>query len=241
MGKSDAPLLVIGIGRGGTSLLTACLDGHHRISMKSEFHTTRILIGDNFAISSIKNMLEERLQAFRKICDDDALQYPGKIWGNKVTTEQIYGLEEYNILNNQDIDIFERFVSAMHGYRIVFITRHGASCIDSKVRRTGQPIVRAAIRWCYGIRVFEHLLQSGALSFWCKYEDLISDPKATLCRLCDALCLDFDENMLCQTTSELMLPEYRHGKFLSEKAQKLPELPQDILLLIRPWLNKAFY
>lgn len=241
MGKSEAPLLVIGMGRGGTSLLTACLDGHHRISMKSEFHTTRILLGDNFAISSIENLLDDRLRAFRKICDEDALYSPGKIWGNKITTEQLYGLEEYNILNNTHIDVLERFIATMHGYRIVFIIRHGASCIDSKVRRTGQPIMRAAIRWCYGIQVFEHLLQLGAISFWCKYEDLISIPKETLSRLCGALGLDFDESMLCQTTSELILPEYRHGRFLSEKAKNIPELPQEISSFIQPWLNKVAY
>jgi hypothetical protein len=58
-------LLVIGPGGGGTSLLTACLDGHPSIVMRSEYHSARTLIGD-----------------------EDHARHPGLIWGNKVATEQ---------------------------------------------------------------------------------------------------------------------------------------------------------
>ena len=153
MPKSDLPLLVIGAGRGGTSLLAACLGGHPRVAMKSEFHTTRTLIGDDFPVLSTTSLIDDRLLAFRAICDEDALRHPGKIWGNKITTEQLGGLEEHNALNSPGVDVAERFLTIMSGYRVVFITRHGASCVESKVRRTGQPFVRAAIRWCYGARM----------------------------------------------------------------------------------------
>ena len=94
--------------------------------------------------------------------------------------DQIGGLEEHNMLNSPGIDTVERFFNALSGYRIVFITRNAASCIESKVRRTGQPFVRAAIRWCYGVRVFERLIELGGITCWCKYEDLVVDPRTTL-------------------------------------------------------------
>jgi hypothetical protein len=142
---SDSPLLVIGAGRGG-SLLTACLDGHPKITMRSEFMATEVLMGDNFPMSSISRLAEERLTRFCALCDEDRARHPGKIWGNKLTTEQFGRLEEHNALNGLRANVIELFLSAMDGYRVIFITRHGASCIESKVRRTGQPLIRATLK-----------------------------------------------------------------------------------------------
>ena len=137
---SDSPLLVIGAGRGGTSLLAACLDGHPKITMRSEFMSTEVLIGDNFPVSLISRLSEERLARFRALCDEDRARHLGKIWGNKLTTEQFAGLEVHNALNGVCVNMIERFLSTMESYRVIFIIRHGASCIESKVRRTGQPL-----------------------------------------------------------------------------------------------------
>jgi hypothetical protein len=241
MNGSQSPFLVIGIGRGGTSLLAACFAGHPRVVMKNEFNTIRILLGDDFPLLSTARLIDERLAAFRAICDEDASHHPGKAWGNKVTTEQIGGLEEHNTLNSPGIDAVERFLNALAGYRIVFIMRHAASCIESKVRRTGQPWVRAAIRWCYGVRVFERLTELGGITCWCTYEDLVADPRTTLQHLSHSLGLDFDENMLAQTSNELLMAEYQHGRFLAEKAHNLPELEPRVAALIEPWLGRLGY
>lgn len=241
MDRVVSPLLVVGAGRGGTSLLTACLNGHARIHMASEFHTTRVLIGDDFPIRSTASLVDDRLFAFRALCDEHATAHAGKIWGNKITTEQLAGLEEHNALNSPGVDVAERFLTIMSGYRIVFITRHGASCVDSKVRRTGQPFTRAAIRWCYSARLLERLTDLGGVTARCRYEDLISDPAATLIRLCGSLGLAFDEGMLAQTGSDILGPEYRHGRFLSEKAENLPELAPEIEAMIEPWLARLGY
>ena len=221
MNGNQSPFLVIGMGRGGTSLLAACFAGHPHVVMKNEFNTIQILLGDDFPLLSTTRLVDERLAAFRAICDEDASHHPGKAWGNKVTTEQIGGLEEHNMLNSPGIDTVERFFNALSGYRIVFITRNAASCIELKVRRTGQPFVRAAIRWCYGVRVFERLIELGGITCWCNYEELVVDPRTTLQRLSHSLGLDFDENMLAQTSNGLLMGEYQHGRFLAEKAHNL--------------------
>ena len=81
----------------------------------------------------------------------------------------------------------------------------------------------------------------GGISFWCKYEDLVADPMTTLSKLCDSLGFEFDDNMLAQTSSEILMPEYRHGRFLSEKAKDVPELALEINSLIQPWLDRLGY
>lgn len=198
-------------------------------------------MGDDFPISSTETLMTERLQAFRTLCDENALLCGDKIWGNKITTEQLWGLEEHNALNDLAIDLAERFLNVMSGYRVIFITRHGASCAESKVRRTGQPMVRAAIRWCYSARFYERLNKLGGILFKCRYEDLVSDPEVTLTQVCNALGLAFHHDMLSQTASDLLMPDYRHGRFLAEKANDIPKLAPEITALINPWLSRLGY
>jgi Sulfotransferase family len=238
---SDSPLLVIGAGRGGTSLLTACLDGRPNIVMRSEFMSTEVLIGDNFPVSSISHLADERLARFCALCDEDRARHPGKIWGNKLTTEQFAGLEEHNALNGAGANVIERFLSVMEGYRIIFITRHGASCIESKVRHTGQPLIRATLRWCYSVRLLEGLRELDGLKAVCRYEDLVADPKKTLRNLCDTLGLSFHEGMLAQTGSGLLPEQYRYGRFLSKKSENHPTLPPEIRTMIAPSLERLGY
>jgi hypothetical protein len=238
---SRLPFLVIGTGRSGTSLLAACLAGHPRVVMNSEVYAVPTLIGNELPLRSTASLIDERLAAFRAACDEDASHHPGKAWGNKITTEQIGGLEEHNALNRPGVDVAERFLAAMASYRIVFIMRHAASCIESKVRRTGQPFTRAAIKWCYSVRVFERLVELGGVTHWCKYEDLVADPRTTLEGVCHSLGLAFDDSMLAQTSSGFLPPEYRHGRFVAEKAQNRPQLEPGVVALVEPWLGRLKY
>lgn len=238
---SERPLIIIGAGRGGTSILAACLGGHPRVAMTMEYMSTALLIGEDFPIRSTASLIDERLAAFRAACEAEAVKHPGKIWANKITSEQVAGLEAHNLLNRPAVDVAERFVSAMANYRIVYILRHGASCIDSKVRRTGQPLVTAALKWCYSADLFERLTALGAVAGSCKYEDLVANPRETLTALCGDLGLDFDERMLEQTDSGTLREEYRHGRFLEHKATDIPDLSPDIAAMITPWLERLGY
>jgi hypothetical protein len=59
--------------------------------------------------------------------------------------------------------------------------------------------------------------------------------------LTHSLGLDFDENMLAQASNGLLMAEYRHGRFLAEKARNLPELEPRVAELIEPWLGRVGY
>jgi len=240
MQQSNAPLLIVGAGRSGTTLLVACLNGHPRVEMKNEYCSIATLMGHAYPVSSVSRILEERLAGFRKLCDEDRLRYPEMIWGNKVTTEQIAGLEIHNSVNDLPVNVVQRFVEAMEGYRIIFISRHGASSVESKVRRKGHGVVLAAIKWCYGVRFYETIRSMGPLAAFCRYEDLVSDPRSTLTKLCDSLDLDFDENMLLQTDSPIM-GDYRQERFLPEKAVAYQQLAPEVVHMLAPYLERMGY
>ncbi len=236
------PLLVIGAGRSGTSLLTACLGGHPFIEMRSEYHSARILIGDEEPIYSVATLLDDRLARLLAICNEDRARHPGMIWGNKITTEQICGLEEHNFLNSRSVDVIARFAEAMAEYRMIFITRDGRSCVEPKSRRTGLPMLRAALAWCYSVRVLERFERLEALCATVRFEDLVRWPEDVLIKVCGALEIDFHPNMLNQTNNEqLLMPEYRHGRFLEEKATEIPILPDAVLNVIEPDLRRLGY
>jgi hypothetical protein len=210
--------------------------------MRSEYHSVGILMGDAEPIHSVDTLLEDRLAHLNAVCDEDRARHPGSIWGNKITTEQIRGLEEHNFLNGKTVDVVGRFARAMGEYRKIFITRDGRACVESKVRHTRMPMMRAALNWCYSVRVLDRLDYLGELCATVRYEDLVRWPADVLMNVCDALQIEFHPGMLNQTKNEQLLPpEYRHGRFLKEKATEIPLLPDAILNIIEPDLRRLGY
>jgi len=53
MQQSNAPLLIVGAGRSGTTLLVACLNGHPRVEMKNEYCSIATLMGHAYPVSSV--------------------------------------------------------------------------------------------------------------------------------------------------------------------------------------------
>jgi hypothetical protein len=110
-------------------------------------------------IGSVTGLLDARLAHFTAVCNEDRARHPGDIWGNKVTTEHIGWLE----LNGSRVDVVARFAASVAEYRKIFIIRDGRSCVDSKVRRAGLPMIQAAVRWCYCVCVLDRLSDLGEL------------------------------------------------------------------------------
>jgi hypothetical protein len=239
------PFIIIGCGRGGTSLLAACLSGHSALKVVSEHHSIDVLLGWKFPVTDPRRLLQERLVQFYACCETERAWYPDKIWVNKITTEQISGLEEHNLVNLLDfaetrVDIYRAFVEQMAGYRFVFIIRDGRSCIASKMRRTDQNMVTAAFSWRYAVHVLRRLRAMGALSATIRFEDLVLAPRDSLTALCSALSIEFEVDMLRQTQSEFLMPEYRQDGFLVEKTE-IASLPEPFVEFIRDDLNYCGY
>lgn len=241
MKTMNTPFLVIGAGRGGTSLLAASLAGHPDIAMAIELFGWTHLMGLAFAHSDPKAIFAERTRAFREGCLAEIRRHAPRKWGDKLTTEHLFGLEDHNALNPPYQDVIERFFEeVVPEFQIVYIMRDGRACIASKVRRTGQSWEHAAFRWHYAVSVLKTLQKLERPVHLLKFENLVSDPRGQLDEVCRYLGLPFHEAVLQQTASANVLPEYRCSEFDRSKLV-IPDVPAHILAFIRSDLEYCGY
>ena len=115
--------------RGGTSLLMGLLDAHSRLEVGLERHTVECLMGHGLGVPAAdirKGLAQVRSAQFRAACDNDAAQHPTVAWGNKITTEQIYGLEDQNFANPGQVNVLQiLFEENLSDVIVIFILRDG--------------------------------------------------------------------------------------------------------------------
>jgi len=210
-GLGNFRFLILGAGRGGTSLLAGLLDAHRRLEVGFEQFAIPILMGQQFRHR--RHQMEERTTAFLRACQEEAARFPGKIWGDKITTEQLHALAdpdpqhpEDSVSKEQLLDYF--FNGPARDLKIVFILRDGRTCVRSKVSRTGQDVALACQRWLFSVQVYQFL--SGRPSCHClKFENLLQHPAAELQGICEFLEIPYEASMLQGTANSKMRPEYQ--------------------------------
>ena len=238
--------LIVGAGRGGTSLLAALLDAHPALEVGLEHASVDCLMGKSlpvdFQSGDPSRLAHDRIAAFLACCSEEARRHPGKLWGNKITTEQIYGLEDHNEVNPaRPINVLEVFFDdVLAAVPVIFIIRDGRTCVRSKMARTGQPLETACARWRYSVRVLDHLRSRRRAFYWLRYEDLVGEPEATLDGLCRFLGLRYDERMLRGTSTTKLLPEYRRAG-LDPTILGLEGVPEGCVTLIEDDLRRYRY
>jgi len=240
---SDAarPFLVIGAGRGGTSVLAAALAGHSRLVVAMELFGQSHLLGLDLLQDGNTDILPTRGRAFREGCLAEVRRHPGRIWGNKITTEHLFGLEDHNAANPPYTDVMDHFFrEVVPEFRIIFIIRDGRACVASKVRRTGQSWEHAAFRWHYAVHVLQTVRRLESRACEIRFEDLVTDPAPTLESVCRCLGVAFEPAMLAQTRSSAMLPEYRRPGFEADRAA-VPNVPPHVAAFLRPDLDYCGY
>jgi len=231
--SSNFEFLVVGAGRGGTSLLAALLDYHSRLEIGFELFAQGYLMG---AARDARgpDMLDVRAQSFVSACIAEAKRFPGQLWGNKITTEQIYGLEDHNRANSDhQIDVLDRFFNGfLSAIKVVFILRDGRACIESKVARTGQTMELACARWRYSVRVLRFLQVRHANNCCVRFEELLERPESVLTEICTFLGVPYEQRMLGGVGNPKILPEYRQGT-LDRSRAVAGLIPDDYLNQIR--------
>ena len=193
--------LVVGAGRSGTSLVASLLDGHPKLEVAFEQDSAAILM-------SIDEPSRNRAVRFRNRCRELAAGFPSKQWGNKVTTEQIEGLENESVGSSMEaLQLF--FDDVMRDVVKVVVVRDGRTCVRSKLERNPQStIAEACRRWRYSVFVHDFLVQrSDVVSL--RYEDVIRDARSALLPACARLGVAWNDAMLAGTSSSKLLPEYR--------------------------------
>lgn len=241
MDKGTFGFLLLGAGRGGTSLLAGILDAHSRLEVAYEAFTTSHLMGQGLS-GRHKDHYFFRVGAFLHECTEQARQHPEKHWGNKITTEHLKALSQHNRVDGQlSLDVVEEFLlRSLRDQKIIFILRDGRLCIDSKVRRTGQDMQVACNRWRFSVGVLRWLRESEREFLLVRFEDMLEDPEREVRRACEFLGVPFEDGMIRDgAASQKILPEYRQQGIA--QARSLPELPVEILAQIADDLRYCGY
>jgi hypothetical protein len=220
MPDDNFEFLVIGAGRGGTSLLAGLLDFHDRLEVGFEQFSEGYLMGAALATSG-PAIFDDRVRAFLDSCRDEARRYPDRIYGNKITTEQLFGLEDHNAANpDAKIDVLDRFFNHfMKGRKIVFVLRDGRTCVRSKVARTGQSVELACERWKYSVEVYRFLRARDHDTLCVRFEDLLLHPEQALADVCAVLGVPYQESMLRGTGNAKMRLDYRQQQLDASKLE----------------------
>ena len=110
MAADNFEFLVIGAGRGGTSLLAGLLDFHDQLDVGFEQYSEAYLAGTALADVKGPDIFETRVLAFLRSCQEEATRVPDQRYGNKITTEHLFGLEDHNVANpDAKTDVLDMF------------------------------------------------------------------------------------------------------------------------------------
>jgi hypothetical protein len=234
--------LVIGAGRGGTSLLAGLLDAHPDLTVAFEQFAIDLLVcGTPGASRTPAQSVQEahsRIAAFRTACAAEAGLSPALSWGNKITTEQMAGVRVPEV--DTDQDAIERFLGAHGDVLRVFILRDGRTCVRSKVRRVGLSVEEACRRWQFSVRVSEAVASDRTSGLVIRYEDLVQRPIETLGPVCSFLGVRLDQRMLEGTNNGKMRIEYRQ-RSLDQTTLTLDDVPSGTFELIERDLRACGY
>ena len=239
--KTNFRFLVVGAGRGGTSLLAGLLDYHPSLEVGFELFSVACLMGRGLPHQG-PAIFDERVAAFISACRVESKRHPDKLWGNKITTEQVAGLEDHNLANPEaTIDVLDSFFSrSLSDQSIIFILRDGRACVNSKVQRTGQPMEAACRRWQYSVRCYRFFNTQHQNNICVRFEDLLLDPESTLTSICSFLKIPYREEMLKGVGNKKMRPEYQDIR-IDPCRTKSAELPEVYLSMIRDDLRYCGY
>lgn len=255
--RGQFSFLIVGAGRSGTSLLMGMLDEHPDLEVAMESFSMDCLMGYGLEVPAAKiksDMANVRCQTFKEKCQTEAAKHPAKIWGNKITTEQIYGLEDHNSANGSDLPYLDLlFNQLLKGIKVIFLLRDGRTCVRSKIRRTGQSMEHACQRWKYSLHVMRFLQNHHKNNCVLRYENLVRNPITTLNTVCRFLSIPYNDVMLNGVSNVKIFPEYRNTRLRHDNLtlKGAPHLCTPLLLVelldtgyinkLQFWFNRFRY
>lgn len=237
-------LLIIGAGRGGTSLLAGLLDFHPMLEVGFEKHPRKNLIHGKVppAPTAIGASIHDLARGFLADCIAESEKVPKQIWANKITTEQLQGLMDHNRPNPDDqMDAFEFFFhDVMKAIKVLFILRDGRTCVRSKMSRKGIPVAEACARWRFSVEVYRFLESSHSNRHLMRFEELLAEPRGVLTDVCEFIGIPFKEKMLEGTRNSKMRSEYQQRGIDASKLD-LDGIPDGCIELIEDDLRYCGY
>ena len=221
---ADAPnpydpfnFLILGAGRSGTTLVSALLDQHSELTVEVELGGQEYLRGKGIP-ERADTVFQDRAEGFLHSCLDASRDCQTAQWGNKITTEQLAGLNRHNLFVHPPLDVLDQFFNHLLApIKVVFVIRDGRACIQSKLRRTEQSLELACKHWKYSVEVLKFLKIRGSMHL-IRFEDLVTQPEGSLRLLCEFLDIEYEAGMKAGSDSSKMLEPYRRPTIESRRA-----------------------
>ena len=210
--RSNFEIIVLGSGRGGTSLIGSLLDAHSDLEIALEEHVNEHIVPSDYNQKLTKP--EQALKSFMKACEADAKASKFR-FGNKLTTEQLGFVEDFGRNTAMRRHLVDKL---LRGRKIVFITRDGRNCIQSKMDRTGADYATALFYWKHSVHFLQFLEGQDLELYRFKYEDLLEQPEATMRRVCEFLAIDYQKQMWEGSNSNRISEQYRQAGLDTSKA-----------------------
>lgn len=206
-------ILVIGAGRGGTSILASLLDAHSQLEVHMEAAVPEYLVSpDRQRFPQVEDQLKAFIKANKQLAQGTKLRF-----GNKITTEQLGFVENFGA----DLAARELMTDLLLRKRkIIFIIRDGRTCISSKLARTNADYPTALNYWKHSVNLWQYLQEQDLDILTVKFEDLLANPREELVRVCGFLDITYSESMLSGTASDRILVDYRRKGLEKERAQR---------------------
>ena len=202
-------LLIVGVGRSGTSLLQSILGSHSKIDMLPETSFVRRFVL-NGRVNSLNGEQAKRvIQSDERLGDDflEALETSrGEAWSAKNVYLSVLRkrAERVEIVGDKDPKLVEYLPAVyrkIEPYRIIHVIRDPRDVLASKMnadwsRDRWWPLHVFANRVQYNIGVRDGPRLFGRRYLEVMYEDLVSNSDSVIQRVCDFLEVDYESEML---------------------------------------------
>jgi hypothetical protein len=226
--KSDEryqPFFIIGSGRSGNTLLRRLLNNHSALTIPPETYVLGKVIKRFRQNSGMRwaDLVEYIFSAFEFHPEFKTFGFSLRTLVNELKNSPINNRNLAYILNRfyhyycrqsgnscvrwgdktpMNTFCLERIISVFPDARFIHILRDGcdvvSSYIDAGIYKSFE---EAALRWGDSIELVENFYKHHpAAGTIVRYEELVSDPENTLTNICAFLGVDFEENMLQETT-----------------------------------------
>ncbi len=189
--------------------------------------TRSILLGDDFPCC--RPPLSTSVSPLSAICDEDA-RSSGK--AGETRSRPSRSVASKSTIRSTAPASTSRAFSSLPAIAS-FLSRDAASCIELSTAHRPTLCARA-IRWCYGVRVFERS-RLGGITCWCSMRSCRRS-RTTLQRLSHSLGLDSRE-MLAQTSNGLLMGS-QHGAS-SPKRRTIYQSSNPRCRANRAWLGRV--